>query len=111
MARAVGVFRDQKSAGIQLAGQGEIERQRSTQEIARHLGEVRAATAASVIAVGRIEQNIGEIDAIAGSIAAAVEEQGAATSGKWPMPPFALDEATAASLHTMLERPEHRPAA
>jgi methyl-accepting chemotaxis protein len=52
----------------------------STQEIARHLGDVRAATAASVTAVGRIEQTISEIDAISGSIATAVEEQGAATS-------------------------------
>ena len=52
----------------------------STQEIARHLGEVREATAASVTAVGRIEQTISEIDAISGSIAAAVEEQGAATT-------------------------------
>jgi methyl-accepting chemotaxis protein len=53
---------------------------RSTEEITRHIGEVRAATGASVAAVGRIEQTIGEIDAIAGSIAAAVEEQGAATA-------------------------------
>jgi len=53
---------------------------RSTQEITRHIGEVRTATNASVAAVGRIEQTIGEINAIAGSIAAAVEEQGAATA-------------------------------
>jgi methyl-accepting chemotaxis protein len=52
----------------------------STQEIARHLGEVREATAASVTAVVRIEHTISEIDAISGSIAAAVEEQGAATA-------------------------------
>jgi methyl-accepting chemotaxis protein len=53
---------------------------RSTEEITRHIGEVRAATGASVAAVRRIEQTIGEIDSIAGSIAAAVEEQGAATA-------------------------------
>ena len=53
---------------------------RSTEEIARHLGEVGQATAASVTAVGRIEHTIGEIDAISGSIAAAGEEQSAATS-------------------------------
>jgi methyl-accepting chemotaxis protein len=52
----------------------------STQEITRHLDDVRAATAASVTAVGRIEHTINEIDAISGSIAAAVEEQRAATS-------------------------------
>ena len=52
----------------------------STQEIARHIAEVRSATGASVTAVGRIEQTINEMNAIAGSIAAAVEEQGAATS-------------------------------
>jgi methyl-accepting chemotaxis protein len=52
----------------------------STEELAHHLGEVRAATAESVTAVGCIEQTIIEIDAIAGSIAAAVEEQGAATA-------------------------------
>jgi len=53
---------------------------RSTEEIASHLGEVRVATAASVAAVGRIEETITEINAIAGSIAAAVEQQGAATA-------------------------------
>jgi methyl-accepting chemotaxis protein len=53
---------------------------RSTEEIARHIRDVRTATGASVTAVGHIEATIGEIDAIAGSIAAAVEEQGAATA-------------------------------
>ena len=52
----------------------------STEEITRHIAEVRSATGASVAAVGRIEQTIGEMNAIAGSIAAAVEEQGAATA-------------------------------
>ncbi len=52
---------------------------RSTEEIARHIGEVRTATDASVAAVGRIEKTIDEINTIAGSIAAAVEQQGAAT--------------------------------
>jgi methyl-accepting chemotaxis protein len=53
---------------------------RSTEEINRHIGEVRSATSASVEAVSRIEQTITEIDRIAGSIAAAVEQQGAATA-------------------------------
>ena len=53
---------------------------RSTEEITRHIGEVRAATGESVASVKQIEQTIGEINAIAGSIAAAVEEQGAATA-------------------------------
>ena len=53
---------------------------KSTEEISRHIGEVRAATGASVAAVGHIEETIGEINAIAGSIAAAVEQQGAATA-------------------------------
>ena len=53
---------------------------RSTEEIARHIAEVRGATGESVAAVGTIERTITEIDAIAGSIAAAVEEQGAATA-------------------------------
>ncbi len=53
---------------------------RSTQEIAHHIDEVRAATGASAAAVGRIEQTISEVDAIATSVAAAVEEQGAATA-------------------------------
>jgi methyl-accepting chemotaxis protein len=53
---------------------------RSTEEITRHLAEVRAATGASVAAVGRIEHTIQEVNAIAGSIAAAVEQQGAATA-------------------------------
>ena len=53
---------------------------RSTEEIARHIGEMRTATGASVLAVDRIEQTIGEINAIASSISAAVEEQSAATA-------------------------------
>ena len=52
----------------------------STAEIARHIGQVRSATGASVAAVARIEQTISEINAISGSIAAAVEQQGAATA-------------------------------
>jgi methyl-accepting chemotaxis protein len=53
---------------------------RSTQEIARHIGEVRTATGASVAAVERIEQTIGELNGIASSISSAVEEQSAATA-------------------------------
>ncbi len=53
---------------------------RSTEEIARHIAEVRAATGESVAAVGNIEHTITEIDAISSSIAAAIEEQGAATA-------------------------------
>jgi methyl-accepting chemotaxis protein len=52
----------------------------STKEIGRHIARVRAATGASVVAVVRIEQTITEINAIANSIAAAVEQQGAATA-------------------------------
>ena len=53
---------------------------RSTGEISQHINEVRVATSASVAAVGRIEETITQINAVAGSIAAAVEEQGAATA-------------------------------
>jgi len=53
---------------------------RSTEEINRHLADVRTATRASVAAVGRIGETIAEIDTIAASIAAAVERQGAATA-------------------------------
>ncbi len=53
---------------------------RSTEEIARHIAEVRGATVESVAAVSTIERTIGEINSIASSIASAVEEQGAATA-------------------------------
>jgi methyl-accepting chemotaxis protein len=53
---------------------------RSTQEIGRHIDQVRAATGASVAAVALIEQTITEMSAITGSIAAAVEQQGTATT-------------------------------
>jgi methyl-accepting chemotaxis protein len=53
---------------------------RSTQEISRHLGQVRAATGASVAAVVRIEQTISEVNAIASSIMLSVEQQGSATA-------------------------------
>ena len=53
---------------------------RSTEDIARHIGQVRAATGASVEAVARIDETIAEISAIATSIAAAVRQQDAATA-------------------------------
>lgn len=60
----------------QLAGQTA----RSTQDIARHLADVRSATVAAVEVVGRIEATIGRISDVAVSVAAAVEEQGLATA-------------------------------
>jgi methyl-accepting chemotaxis protein len=53
---------------------------RSTEEIARHIGQVRSATGASVAAVARIDQTISEISTIAGSIAVAMQQQDAATA-------------------------------
>ena len=53
---------------------------RSTEDITRHIGQVRAATSASVAAVARIEQTVTEMSAIATAVAAAVEQQDAATS-------------------------------
>jgi methyl-accepting chemotaxis protein len=53
---------------------------RSTDEIAQHIGQVRSATGASVNAVIQIEKTIDEVNAIASSIGAAVEEQQAATT-------------------------------
>ena len=53
---------------------------RCTEQISRHIGQVRSATGASVGAVARIEETITEINAIAGAIAASVEEQGIATA-------------------------------
>jgi methyl-accepting chemotaxis protein len=52
---------------------------RSTQDIARQIADVRAATQAAVAAVGRIEGTIGTIDGISSSVAAAVEKEAAAT--------------------------------
>ena len=54
---------------------------RSTQDIGRLIDEVRGATNAAVAAVARIEQTIGEINAIASGVASAVEKQAAATTG------------------------------
>jgi methyl-accepting chemotaxis protein len=54
---------------------------RSTQDIARHISEVRGATQEAVAAVARIEQKIGVIDGISSGVAAAVEMQAAATMG------------------------------
>jgi len=53
---------------------------RSTEQIARHIAQVRTATVASGAAVSKIEYTITEINAIAGSIAAAVEQQSSATA-------------------------------
>jgi methyl-accepting chemotaxis protein len=52
---------------------------RSTEAIAQHIAEVRAATAEAVTAIGGIEATIAAIDAAAGEIAAAVLRQDEAT--------------------------------
>jgi len=54
---------------------------RSTQDIARHISEVRSATQEAVAAVARIEHTISVIDGISSGVAAAVEKQAAATMG------------------------------
>ena len=50
---------------------------RSTEEIGRHITDIRSATRGSVDAVYRIERTIGGIEAIAAAIASAVEQQAA----------------------------------
>lgn len=60
----------------QLANQA----RRSSEEITRHISDVRSATDMAVAAVDRIGATIGEINGISSSIAAAVEQQGAATA-------------------------------
>ncbi|KTS45499.1 chemotaxis protein, partial [Methylobacterium radiotolerans] len=52
---------------------------KATEEIARQIGEVQGVTAQAVTAIGGITGRIREIDGVATSIAAAVEQQGAAT--------------------------------
>jgi methyl-accepting chemotaxis protein len=52
---------------------------RSTEQIGTHIDAVRAATDGAVHAVAEIEAAIGEIDQVGTAIAAAVEQQGAAT--------------------------------
>ena len=52
---------------------------RATEEIAGQIGAMQQATEASVIAVRGIAETIGRIDSAASAIAAAIEEQGAAT--------------------------------
>jgi methyl-accepting chemotaxis protein len=54
---------------------------RSTEEIARHIQDVGAATEAAVGAVRATLGTIAELDGIAGSIAAAMTQQQAATTG------------------------------
>ena len=53
---------------------------RATEEISGQISGIQTATQASVQAIQGITKTIGEISEIAGAIAAAVEEQGAATS-------------------------------
>ena len=53
---------------------------RSTEEIGRHIADVRSAAGASVQAVSEIADTIAEVNAIASAIAAAVEQQGEATT-------------------------------
>ncbi|NVO16161.1 MAG: methyl-accepting chemotaxis protein [Rhodoplanes sp.] len=52
---------------------------RSTEDINRHVQDIRAATEAAVRAVEEIGERISGIDGITGAVAAAAEEQGAAT--------------------------------
>ena len=57
-----------------------VQTAQSTDEITRHIRDVRSATDGSFNAVGRIVSTIEDVNAIAGSIAAAVEQQAAATA-------------------------------
>jgi methyl-accepting chemotaxis protein len=59
----------------ELAGQTA----KATEEIAGQIGEIQGVTEQAVSAIGGITGRIREINAVAASIAAAVEEQGAAT--------------------------------
>ncbi len=52
---------------------------RATEEIAGQIGEIQGVTERAVSAIGSITGRIGEINAVAATIAAAVEQQGAAT--------------------------------
>jgi methyl-accepting chemotaxis protein len=56
-----------------------IQTTRSTEQISRHIDEVRAATDGTVQSVAQIEAAISDIDQVGTAIAAAVEQQGAAT--------------------------------
>jgi methyl-accepting chemotaxis protein len=51
----------------------------STEEINRLVSEIQAATDAAAVSVGEIGREIAEVDRVAGSIAAAIEQQGSAT--------------------------------
>jgi methyl-accepting chemotaxis protein len=51
----------------------------STEEINRLVVEIQAATDAAATSVAQIGQEIGEVDRVASSIAAAIQQQGAAT--------------------------------
>ena len=53
---------------------------RATEDIAAQIAEIQTATHEAVTAIDHIGQTIGEINEIAGGIAAAVEQQGAATA-------------------------------
>ncbi|MFO1026966.1 MAG: methyl-accepting chemotaxis protein [Acetobacteraceae bacterium] len=53
---------------------------KSTDEITRHIADISAATSTAVVAVERIGSTVGEVNAIATSITAAVEQQRAATA-------------------------------
>ena len=52
---------------------------RATEEIGGQIGEIQSVTERAVSAIGSITGRIGEINTVAATIAAAVEEQGAAT--------------------------------
>jgi len=52
---------------------------RATEEIGTQIGEIQGVTRQAVAAIGSISTRIREINGVASSIAAAVEEQGAAT--------------------------------
>jgi methyl-accepting chemotaxis protein len=53
---------------------------KATEEIAAKISGMQQATDSTVVAIDRIRETIGEISEIATTIAAAIEEQGAATS-------------------------------
>ncbi len=59
----------------ELAGQTS----KATEDIAKQIAEVQSATTRAVDTIGSIANSVGEIDTLTAAIAAAIEEQGAAT--------------------------------
>ena len=79
LGRGPGLRTDEPVGDEVVVERPDDELERATEDIAAQIAGIQAATEAAVRSIGQITSSVGAMDGVASTIAAAVEEQNAAT--------------------------------